>query len=496
MKLSSLLKGITNISVKGSRLVEVKGIVSHSKLAFPGALFIARRGATVDGSEYIEQALASGSSVIVTDLFNPMYENITQVICSDIEQLETQLLGRFYKDPFKDLFMIGVTGTNGKTSTTALLKHCLDCLDCKAGLIGTIANVIGSRRYPALMTTPDKALSYKYLKEMVDTDLKSCAMEVSSHALKQKRLGSIRFDIAVVTNITQDHLDYHKTMNDYVDSKVKLLKRMKKSSKLDEPVVILNLDCPFAPDFIKAAESKVCTYGFESNADYRADRVLQDLDGIAFTLLHEENSYEIKIPLYGFFQVYNALATIAALHQAGFPISNILKALEKAPSIEGRLERVCSKNSRCGGIFVDYAHTPDALQKALLSLRPLCKGKLIVVFGCGGERDQQKRTLMGQIAIKYADFTVVTSDNPRSEDPFQIIQDIITDMNEKSALTVESDRQKAIEKAISIAGESDMVLVAGKGHEAIQDLGSFKLAFKDADVISQACNKSQGVNAE
>lgn len=463
MKLKKLFKDL-DVEIKGSKEVEVTGISSHSQFVAPGSLFIAKKGKAFDGNEFIPKAIETGAVAIVTDFYNPFLQGVTQIITSDVTKLEALLAKRYYETEKHPLYLVGITGTNGKTTTAYLIHHLIPSF----GLMGTIETVMGKQRFPAQLTTADVVTNHKTLYEMAGQNLKGVVMEVTSHALDQNRVEEILFDIGVFTNLSQDHLDYHGTMDSYLSAKLKLFNKSKEK--------IYNVDDP-AMEGMKGG----ITFGIHSDADLRATNIVCSLEGTTFDLHYEGKIIPMKMPLVGEYNVYNVLAALAVSLKKGEKLPTLKKRLETFPGVPGRLEKI--ENERGIHLFVDFAHTPEALEKVLKTLHDLKTGKIITVFGCGGERDQNKRPKMGAAAEKYSDTVIITSDNPRSEDPEEICAAIKKGV--KGAALIEVDRRAAIERALFMAQENDLVLVAGRGHEPFQKIKGRQLPFDDRIVVKE-----------
>lgn len=491
MKLKKLLKDIPVREVKGSAEIEITGICSNSKLASPGSLFIARKGQSDDGEKYIPEAIAAGAVAIVTDIPNPSLKNVTQIIHQDVALIEGMLAANYYQFPSDELFMVGITGTNGKTTTSFLVKYLLDKLKKNAGLIGTIEYIIGAHRYPATRTTPDVINNHKMLREMVLQGCKSAIMEVSSHALNQGRVQNIDFDVAIFTNLSLDHLDYHLTMEAYAKAKNKLFlsldqKKIKKKNSIDVKKSIVNIDSLWLPQIIAGCNpDAIMTYGIENESDVRATEIKLFPTCTEFNLTYQSNSIHCKSPLIGRFNVYNYLAAISVGLVKGEPLDKLVDIMSKTPTVPGRLELVA--NSLGLKIYVDFAHSDDALKNVLETLKELKTKRIITVFGCGGDRDKKKRPLMAAVAEEFSDLTIVTSDNPRSEKLDDICTEIIAGFKNKNSYEIIPDRYEAIQRAISLSQEDDIILIAGKGHETYQIFGSKTIEFDDRKVAQEMC---------
>ena len=468
MRLKKLIQALPEIEVKGSKEIEISGISSRSNLVAPGDLFIAKRGQIHDGTKFIPDAIRAGAVAVLTDLYDPFIQAV-QLIHPNAASIAAKLASIFYDYPSKALHMVGITGTNGKTTTSFLVKHLLDRLGIASGLIGTVEWIVGSHRFSSEMTTPDVVTCHKLLREMATCCAKGAVMEVSSHALDQGRVDYVDFDIALFTNLSQDHLDYHGSMDEYKGAKELLF-----NSLGSDKWAVLNADEPFSP----ATQANILSYSIENAADVMAKNIKLSKRGTQFDVCFEGEERVCTSPLIGKFNVYNYLAALCAGLASGFSLEECICALKTFKSVPGRLERVRTKNAQ--NVFVDFAHTPDALHKVLDALKPLKKGKLITVFGCGGDRDKDKRAKMGEISSHFSDFTIVTSDNPRSEDPSAIARDILQGIS--GEYVVELDRKKAIQRALSMATSEDIVLIAGKGHEKEQIFAYQVVPFDDVEV--------------
>lgn len=483
MKLKKLFKDIPNIEIKGSKECEVKGLSSDSRRVSPLDLFIAKKGESFDGGTFILDAAKAGAAAVLTDFYNPFLSGPVQVIAKEISrELEGEIARRFYDDPAKDLKMIGLTGTSGKTSISYITYHLLS-LKGKSGLMGTIEVITGKNTLPSELTTPDCLTIYRYLKEMHKAGCTSAIMEVSSHALDQKRLAGITFDIALFSNLSLDHLDYHKTMESYFDAKAKLFT---KEYLKEGAYAIFCMDCPYGQLLASQCKGPFITYGFSKEAMVRAENIALSDKGSHFTLWIEEQKEEVFLPLLGRHNILNALAAASIAYLSKLSLTEIGKTLATLPAIKGRMQRVEGSN-----IIIDYSHKPDALRRALLTLKEMGQRRIILVVGAGGDRDKEKRPMMGNIAATLADVIILTSDNPRSEDPKSIISEIeqgIPD-NKLAHVMIEVDRFKAIETAICMAGEKDFVLISGKGHESRQVFRHTTIDFDDYKVAERIWEK-------
>lgn len=486
MKLKTLIKGIPQLTIQGARDVSITGICAHSSFVVPGNLFIARKGARFDGSQFIPEAVLSGAIAVLTDIFDPSLKSVTQLLHPDPQSIEAELAKRFYQNPSQNLYMVGITGTNGKTTSAYLMKAVLEHVGVSTGLISSIEYQVGCQRYQASHTTPDVLTCQKLLKEMQIKACQAAVMEVTSHALIQERVKGIEFDAALFTNLTQDHLDYHGTMEGYAVAKRKLFEHLVVSAKKN-PVAVVNADDPYVEAVTAVPGLNRTFYGLSSGVDVQAEEVEQSVCGTTFTVCAFGQRSRVHLPLIGLFNVYNALGVIAIGLARSIPLEIICEALSQFSGVPGRLERV--PNAQNLQIFVDFSHTPAALEHTLRSLHALCKGRIFCIFGCGGDRDQTKRPLMAQAVEKWADVSIVTSDNPRREDPECIAQEIIQGFKNPDAAVVQLDRRQAIAHALSEVHEEDIVLIAGKGHETYQIFAHKTVDFDDRQVASELCEE-------
>ena len=483
MKLEALLASIATLKVEGSVDREIVAIAYDSRRVKPGTLFVALRGAKVDGSQFVEQAIAAGAEAVVSET-EEFRTRATNVTVADARFALADLAATFYQHPARALKVAGVTGTNGKTTTTFLLKHVCEVTMHRCGLIGTVRYEVGDRILPAARTTPESLELQDLLWQMRSAGCKAVAMEVSSHALMQARVRGVEFDVAIFTNLTQDHLDYHKTMDAYFEAKARLFTELGGQVKKKGKAVI-NIDDRYGAQLAARIEKNVpvISYGVGARADFRASNVRIDFNGTSYQLDAGGKSYLVRLPQIGQFNVYNSLAAIAGAHALGVDVRSAVLALATAPAVPGRLEAVpAQRNFR---VFVDYAHTDDALLNVIRTCRELNPARLIVVFGCGGTRDKTKRPRMGAVVDQQADFSIITSDNPRQEEPLAIIADIKPGMT-RGNYEVIVDRKEAIFKAIAMAAPRDIILIAGKGHETYQEFADHTEPFDDVAVARQA----------
>lgn len=484
MRLDDLLRQTTVQSVRGTREVELSGVCADSRRVKRGALFVALSGSRLDGGDFIREAVLAGAVAVVTERADGLpqeRDGVTVVVVDDARRALAELACAYYERPSEKLRVAGVTGTNGKTTTTFLIQHICDVALQRCGLIGTVRYQVGDRILPAARTTPDALELQELLAQMRDAGCKTVAMEVSSHAVKQQRVRGVEFDAIVFTNLTQDHLDYHGTMESYFESKAGLVLGIG-SQRFKAGVAVINVDDRYGTllhDRVLQAGMQPVGYGLGQRAEFRASNCRTDAQGSSFQLDAVGRSWLVRIPLSGMFNISNALGAIAAAHALGVDVRTAVLALASAPPVPGRLEPVPAKRSF--RVFVDYAHTHDALRTVLRTLRDLQPRHVLTVFGCGGDRDKGKRPLMGAVAEELSDWTIVTSDNPRSESPDEIAADITRGMS-RGRHEVLLDRRAAIQRAIEMAGPRDIVLIAGKGHETTQETAGKTEPFDDVAI--------------
>lgn len=478
MKLSELVE---NIDIKNKSNynpdLEITGISYNSKTTKQGDIFVCLRGEHVDGHNFAESAISNGAIAVMGETL--LEVDVPQIIVSSTEQSIAPLADTFYQSPSKDINLIGVTGTNGKTTVTHLIQRIVEASSQKCALIGTLGYKLSSdgEYKEAKHTTPQAPELQRTLTLIKDeAKIKYVSMEVSSHSLVQNRVGGCQYNCAVFTNLTQDHLDYHVTMDRYFDAKALLFKRLKPEDK-----AIINIDDSYAQRFIDVLGKgvKLFTYGIKNNADIKAENISFSPSGATFDCVTPQGVFNIKLSMNGMFSVYNVLAALATAYAYGFDLTTSIKALEPLKGVAGRFEIVVHHPL----VIVDYAHTPDGLKNVLNAAREITpkESKLVCVFGCGGDRDATKRPKMGAIAEELADKVIVTSDNPRSEDPQQIITDILAGFKSINDVIVEADRGRAIEYIKEIADENDVVVIAGKGHEDYQILADKTIHFDDRE---------------
>lgn len=481
MRLEYITRMVQPLTVKGPQNCEIEGIAYDSRQVRPGWLFVALHGHKQDGTDYIADAVSRGAVAVLSDSDCWSGRNVAMIVVHDTRQAMAEVASAFYEEPSRHLQMIGITGTNGKTTTSFLARDILRAADRSPGLIGTIRYEIGQRVIPAGRTTPESPDIQGMLDRMLKAGCRSAVMEVTSHGLDQKRVWGVDFDVGVFTNLTQDHLDYHHTMERYFAAKTLLFRALGQMEKRAHAVI--NIDDPWGMQLANTNgfTARLITYGTHPSAMVMAEDVQVSAVGSTFRVVTPWGAAPVRLNLPGAFNVSNALAAAASCGVLGVDVHLIADVLGRAETVPGRMERIPS--DRGFNVYVDYAHTPDALTNALTTLRALTKGRLIVVFGCGGNRDRGKRPIMGAAAARLADHAVVTSDNPRGEDPAAIIGEITAGMPAGSAFDTEVDREKAIFKALTMAGAGDTVLLAGKGHENYQEFENTVVPFDDREVV-------------
>lgn len=481
MKLRDLLRFANPLMVDGNLEAEVTGVRGDSRRVRKGDLFVAARGGATDGHDFIAEAVAAGAVAVVCEKRGAVSHGAALVHVADSRRALAQLADAFHGRPSSQLKVIGITGTNGKTTTSLLAASILDAAGMPAGVIGTLAVRFGDREIPATNTTPPADDLQDALGRMVQAGMKAVAMEVSSHALHQGRVEGVEWDAAVFTNFTQDHLDYHRTMDSYFSAKRRLFEKLGGGGK--KASAVLNADDPRCAELRRAVPEgvPVFLYGSAVEATVRAIGVETSLGGSRFTLHTNDGETEVRTRLFGTHNVENCLAAAAAGMALGADLGAVARGIAAVASVSGRLERVAENPA----VFVDYAHTEDALRRALQTLRPFTRGRLIIVFGCGGGRDHAKRPLMGRAAAELADFIFVTSDNPRFEEPGEIVEEIVKGFGNMGRFEKILDRRGAIGAALGMAREGDTVLLAGKGHETYQEARGVRNPFDDRAVVRE-----------
>ncbi len=468
MQLSELIASIENTGYN-IKETEITSIEFDSRKTKPGTLFIAVKGAHYDGHDFLDNAMKNGAVAMVTERKIPT--QVPQIVVKNSRKAMGKLAKKFYGD-FDDICKIGITGTNGKTTTAFLIHSILETADKNPGLIGTIYYV-GKTTTKAERTTPESLDIFKLFNQFRNEGAHAIVMEVSSHALSLERVNEITFQAVVFTNLSQDHLDFHGTMEDYRASKMRIFPLLE-----NDGFAIFNVDDPIRESIDLLHLRNTVTFGLKNRGDVWAEIIKENIDGMQVRVFYRDQNYRVDSKLIGYFNIYNILAAFATAVALDIDINTVIAGIENLQSIRGRVERVVDN------VFVDFAHTPSALENVLKSLKQYTRGKLIIVFGCGGDRDKGKRPIMGALASRLADLTVITSDNPRSESPKSIIEDIKKGMSTPHYEIIE-DRREAIRYALSLKKKNDTLLVAGKGHEEHQSIGSRTIDFDDAEVIRE-----------
>lgn len=488
-KLGELCAGIIDPArIAGHESLGVSGVFDDSRNVRPGGVFVAVRGSGVDGAKFIPDAIARGAAVIVGSGITGV-SGVIMIPCEDERGVVSRLAMRWHglDTPATSLRLLGVTGTNGKSTTAMMTRAIVQASGAKCGLLGTICYDLCARSVTADMTTPGPVKLAEYLHECRDAGAGYAVMEVSSHALDQRRTDGLRFDVAAFTNLTGDHLDYHKTEENYREAKHRLFTGLSADA-----VAVLNRDDPSSDAMARDCSARIVYYSLNSATEIHARLIRDSVKGTLYRMRIGGEDLVLENALVGRHNVYNAMAAAGLAHAAGVPLDAIESGLNSVRNVPGRLQRVPCASA--ADVFVDYAHTDDALRNVLSVLRPLAKRKLITVFGCGGDRDRTKRPRMARVAAEFSDAIFVTSDNPRTEEPMAIIQEITAGFAPDALARVlsEPDRRSAIRLALRTAGDGDVVLIAGKGHEDYQVIGTQKIHFDDVEVAIEAASDAVG----
>ena len=480
MRLSEIAERIAGSRVIGSGEVEVVRAVQDSRRVRPGDLFVAMPGAKTDGHQFVPMALAAGACAAVVERELKLPGDVPQLLVPDARAALAVCAHALLGNPTQRLMLCGVTGTNGKTTATYLIRSILERAGRPSGILGTIGYLLGRRQLESGMTTPDADVLAGYFAEMVESGLTTAIMEVSSHALHQRRTAGMRFKVAALTNLTPEHLDYHKTMRQYARAKRILFEGLS-----PDAVAVANADARWSRTIVKGTPARVLWYGIRNPADVWPENVVSDVRGSRFTLVTPRGRVEVRTELLGTYNIYNCLTAAAVAEALEIPLDAIAEGLAAVQTIRGRLEPVPTTLPL--SVLIDYAHKTEALKQVLATVRKLVKkpGRLAVVFGCGGNRDTQKRPAMAKVAQRLADRVYVTSDNPRLEPPEEIIRQIVAGFTSMKKVTVEPDRRAAIGLALREAREGDVVIIAGKGHETYQIIGEVKRHFDDSEVAAE-----------
>lgn len=477
MILKSLLKGLDYEVIKGNEESKVQNIRYDNRKIEQGDAFVCVKGFKVDGHSFIGDAIKKGANVLIVQEDVSVQEDITIIKVRDTRKALAIMSSNYFGNPKDKLKIIGITGTNGKTTSAFIINSILEKAGFMTGLIGTIANYIGNKKVDAVRTTPESYELHELFKNMVDAGVEYCVMEVSSHSLDLDRVYGVQFEEGIFTNLTRDHLDFHKTFENYYNAKFKLFERSNHS--------IINLDDPYGVNIVKDIEergvkTKVSTFSIEKESDFKAFEIKSHSNGSEFKVnLEKVEEFYINIP--GEYNIYNSLGCIICAHNLNIPMDKIKEGLSDVV-IPGRCELVAKEKNLPYSIIIDYAHTPDGLENVLTTVKAFTKNRMISVFGCGGDRDKVKRPQMGKIGCELSDIVIITSDNPRSEEPMDIINDIVKPLNYDN-FVIEVNRKEAIRKAMNMALEGDVIVIAGKGHETYQILKDETIHFDEREVV-------------
>ncbi|ELC8360153.1 UDP-N-acetylmuramoyl-L-alanyl-D-glutamate--2,6-diaminopimelate ligase [Clostridium perfringens] len=477
MILKSLLKGLDYEVIKGNEESKVQNIRYDNRKIEQGDAFVCVKGFKVDGHSFIGDAIKKGAKALIVQEDVSAQEDITIIKVRDTRKALAIMSSNYFGNPKDKLKIIGITGTNGKTTSAFIIKSILEKAGFMTGLIGTIANYIGNKKVDAVRTTPESYELHELFKNMVDAGVEYCVMEVSSHSLELDRVYGVQFEEGIFTNLTRDHLDFHKTFENYYNAKFKLFERSNHS--------IINLDDPYGANIVKDIEergvkTKVSTFSIEKESDFKAFEIKSHSNGSEFKVnLESIEEFSINIP--GEYNIYNSLGCIICAYNLNIPMDKIKEGLSDVV-IPGRCELVAKEKNLPYSIIIDYAHTPDGLENILSTVKAFTKNRMISVFGCGGDRDKVKRPQMGKIGCELSDIAIITSDNPRSEEPMDIINDIVKPLNYDN-FVIEVNRKEAIRKAMNMALEGDVIVIAGKGHETYQILKDETIHFDEREVV-------------
>lgn len=478
MELRKLLNGISYKELQGNLAIEVNKIQYDSRKVTEGDVFVCISGLQTDGHQFAALAKKQGAAALICQRMpEGIGTDVTVIQVENSREALASMAVQYFDEPSKKMHVVGITGTNGKTTTTYLMKSVLDRMGKKVGVVGTIENRIGDKILHTERTTPESKELQELLNTMVEEEVSHVVMEVSSHSLDLHRVDGIQYEIGIFTNLTQDHLDYHKTMENYKEAKSKLFERAKKS--------VINLDDPSGSFMLEKAKGEVLTFAVEQKADLMAKDIVISAEGTAFSLTWGNIEYDVHLSTPGRFSVYNALGAIGGCLLLGIPIEDIIAGLEENHGVAGRFQTVRSKKGFQA--VVDYAHTPDGLDNILKTAREFAKGRIITIFGCGGDRDKTKRPIMGEIAGDGSDYCIITSDNPRTEDPLTILSEVEAGVKRTQCLYEKiADRREAILQGAKMAKAGDVIIIAGKGHENYQIFKDCTIHFDDMEEVRKA----------
>lgn len=474
MKILDLLKNVNYIKIEGKNR-EIKNLYYNHQEVTKDSMFFCIQGSKTDGHNFAQSAVDNGATALIVSREVDVNGDITKIYVEDTREAMALISANYYNNPTNKMDIIGITGTNGKTTSTFMMKSILDKAKFSTGLIGTIYNIYGNTIEESKRTTPESMDLQKIFSKMNENSLNSCVMEVSSHSLELKRTYGLNFKVGIFTNLTQDHLDFHMNMENYFKAKLRLFDKCE--------YAVINADDEYGKKALKLISNKILTFGIENSADVMAKNISINEGGTKFILCYNGIEKEINIHLPGKFNVYNALGCAAAALAMGLSFDVIKDGLESLENVPGRSEKILSKRGYT--VVIDYAHTPDGIINILRSAREYTQGRLVIVFGCGGDRDKTKRPIMGEAAGELADFCVVTSDNPRSEDPHAIIQDILPGVEKtRCPYIVIEDRKQAIKYAMDNGSKGDVIVIAGKGHETYQILKDKTIHFDEREIVN------------
>ncbi len=479
-----LLSELANATAYLKRTGEDTPVASlryNSRKVEKGDVFFCIVGTFSDGHNYAEQAVNAGAAALVVERELPL--PVPQVVVKNTRTAMAEMAAAYYGCPAKGMRVVGITGTNGKTSTTYMIKAIAEEYGWKVGLIGTIRNMIGERIINTERTTPESVDLQRIFRDMKDEGVDLVVMEVSSHSLDQRRVHGIEFDTALFTNLTQDHLDYHKTFENYLAAKMRIFAQAKHA--------VVNIDDPHAAAILSGIDLPLKSFGIREAADITATEIDITTRGVQFDMHCREGNVRMYVPIPGLFSVFNAMGAAAVAMELGIPLSKIKTGLEKMGSVSGRLEPLPT-GGRNFDVYLDYAHTPDALENILKTAREFAQGRIVTLFGCGGDRDHAKRPIMGEIAGRFSDFLVVTSDNPRTEEPMSIINAVLEGVQKSGCPhVVVENRYEAIRYALENAEEKDVIILAGKGHENYQEIGGGKRHFDEKEIVAELLHTNE-----
>ncbi|CAN5491743.1 UDP-N-acetylmuramoyl-L-alanyl-D-glutamate--2,6-diaminopimelate ligase [soil metagenome] len=479
MKLSEILRD-TDVKLSDSNDIEIMGIEYDSRKIKKGFLFFAVKGEKSDGNSFIDEALVKGAAAIISDSKVKVKEYLF-LSSGNIRKTMAVASSNFYRKPSERIKLIGVTGTNGKTTITFLIKHILESSGFKTGLIGTIDYASGNEVVRSTLTTPECIDINRMLSDMIDSGMTHCAMEVSSIALVMHRTYGLKFEAAIFSNLTSEHLDFHKNMENYFEAKKMLFDTLN-----EEAFAISNSDDKYGSSIISNTKAKKILYSVNSPSEFKAENIISSLSGLKFNILNRSENDEIVSSLNGIFNVFNILAAFSAAKSLMIKTENIIQSIEEFEGVPGRFNKIDLPNSSIA--IIDYSHTSDSLKNAVLSAREILisennSGKLITIFGCGGNKDRSKRPVMGNIAVTNSDIAIITSDNPRFEDPFEIIDEILSGINDHKNYEIIENRESAIRRGLELSGKGDIVLICGKGHETYQEVKGIRTDFDDKKIV-------------